>query len=535
MRTFVLYMVMLIFAVFEVQGKNPRISDENEQLLQQLDQAIARKASYQRDRKLRADSLCKAAYEKEEYDRIWTLQSSYEIYNRFLTDSVFSTLERIKACPEYEGDSLLQVWVSLCEARNYGVMGFYNTSLGIIEKCNPCCWDRNLKLHYYNTHHAVLGWMAEFDAKASPEMAKQLLEKAEVYRDSILDLEPNPISRSLVRANRLCDMGQYQASVDTLRAIEKICDSWADIYIYASLSQAYDKMNDNEQALHYLALTSINDIKSGVAEYMALPILAERMHDMGEDERAYNYLVCSLEDANLCHCTLRAIEATYMFLIIDQARSKAIEQHQLHKRLLLIGAFLILLIVVTGLAFHYYSRHRRMLDRVLEEKKHVEEVIFMAEHDELTSLLNRRGGRRRLRYHVEALRPGYLCVLDVDLFKQVNDTYGHEVGDKVLQRVAECLAALPDQIAIRLGGDEFLTYCIAPISTEEYRLRMENFFDDIRAIRIPVMGDKEISVSLGAVYYDGQQATTVDALFHVADMRLYKSKQTKGCCLTMED
>ena len=93
--------------------------------------------------------------------------------------------------------------------------------------------------------------------------------------------------------------------------------------------------------------------------------------------------------------------------------------------------------------------------------------------------------------------------------------------------------SLKDQVAVRLGGDEFCSYCTAKITDEEYRKRISKFFEAIKAIRIPEMGDEQISVSMGAIYYDGKQSESFDNLFREADQRLYKSKQTKGCHLTL--
>ena len=89
------------------------------------------------------------------------------------------------------------------------------------------------------------------------------------------------------------------------------------------------------------------------------------------------------------------------------------------------------------------------------------------------------------------------------------------------------------QIAARMGGDEFWLYTTLPLSEEEYRQQVDRFFDAIRAIRLPEMGDSRVSVSLGVVYYDGKEAKSFDDLYREADARLYRSKQVLGCALTL--
>ena len=532
-NTILILLGFLVFSLCDISSARADITTDNEILLKQLDEAVANKSIYQSARKQKADSLRAAAFTKTGYDRVHDLQQAYETYNRYLSDSVFAILNEIKKCPEYSGDSILQVWVALSEARNYGVMGYYATAFDILEEYDPQDYDRELQLHYYNTIHAVSGWMADFAAKSAPDLAEGMVHKATQYYDSIYVLETDPFSRTLIICNQMYDRGDYQMCIDTLLEAKKTCHPGAAIYLYALLSQAYEKLGDIDMATQYLILTSIHDIQEGVAEYMALPALAERMHDMGDIDRAYNYLTCSLEDANTCHSSLRATEATYVFPIIDAARKQTEKVREKYKRNLFLSGVAVVLLILLGFCIYYYERHRRVVLMVNQEKKHVKEVTFIAEHDELTSLYNRRGGKRIISDAICNRQPGYLCILDIDLFKHVNDTFGHDVGDQVLKAVASQLASMKDQVAVRMGGDEFCSYCIAQISAEEYRERISQFFESIEAIRIPEMGEKQISVSMGAIYYDGKTAATFDNLFREADKRLYKSKQTKGCHLTL--
>ncbi len=85
------------------------------------------------------------------------------------------------------------------------------------------------------------------------------------------------------------------------------------------------------------------------------------------------------------------------------------------------------------------------------------QLLRLVDHDELTGLLNRRGVLRSIRrIHASAVRSGQpycLAILDLDHFKQVNDTYGHPVGDEVLRRVANSFdqGSAPDGLDRPLG------------------------------------------------------------------------------------
>ena len=93
----------------------------------------------------------------------------------------------------------------------------------------------------------------------------------------------------------------------------------------------------------------------------------------------------------------------------------------------------------------------------LAAARQLEETRFLADHDPLTRLLNRRALLRELGAEVDEERPLALVFLDLDNFKNVNDGHGHATGDRVLERIASLLVELvrTGDDAFRVGGDEF--------------------------------------------------------------------------------
>ncbi len=161
------------------------------------------------------------------------------------------------------------------------------------------------------------------------------------------------------------------------------------------------------------------------------------------------------------------------------------------------------------------------------EKKH---LIKLAQVDALTGLTNRAGFLERLDMAMEeSSRLGKLIAImymDIDRFKPVNDTYGHNVGDALLKafsgRLTHALRAT-DTVA-RLGGDEFT-------------IIMENLHgpDDATAIAAKIVSVMQapfnldglvvsVSASVGVAYYHGEQLTP-EALLKRADVQLYQAKQ----------
>ena len=154
---------------------------------------------------------------------------------------------------------------------------------------------------------------------------------------------------------------------------------------------------------------------------------------------------------------------------------------------------------------------------------------YLAEHDPLTQLPN----RRHLSVHLDAAIRGAAATagrvgvffLDLDNFKNVNDSMGHGYGDRVLQSVAQRLreAVASFGFAARLGGDEFtVVYAGAPDPDAIFDAGSVIF----RAFQTPLSVDErelEVSVSVGTSIYP-DHATSADALLRAADTALFHAK-----------
>ncbi|GIG35833.1 bifunctional diguanylate cyclase/phosphodiesterase [Cellulomonas pakistanensis] len=158
-------------------------------------------------------------------------------------------------------------------------------------------------------------------------------------------------------------------------------------------------------------------------------------------------------------------------------------------------------------------------------------LTHAATHDPLTGLANRDVARERAVAALATSRCGTaLLLLDLDRFKLVNDSYGHVVGDQLLQRAAARVAAdLPDRaVAARLGGDEFVVLLpdVSPAVAEAVALRLVAAFDEPFAVR-----DEEFAVgcSVGVVHAEpGGMAW--DELLRCADVAMYGAKAAGGGC-----
>jgi diguanylate cyclase (GGDEF)-like protein len=154
--------------------------------------------------------------------------------------------------------------------------------------------------------------------------------------------------------------------------------------------------------------------------------------------------------------------------------------------------------------------------------------------DELTGITNRRGFRA-IAGHTLALcrrvgRPATLVLLDLDRFKEINDTLGHAAGDKLLKTFSRHLldAFRDSDVVARLGGDEF---CVLLSGTDELAAArpLENLRERLEAAAAAAPeGEPPVRFSAGAASYDPKRHPAVDDLLHDADLRMYEVKRSRS-------
>jgi diguanylate cyclase (GGDEF)-like protein/PAS domain S-box-containing protein len=168
---------------------------------------------------------------------------------------------------------------------------------------------------------------------------------------------------------------------------------------------------------------------------------------------------------------------------------------------------------------------------VTERKRFEEQLQYMADHDPLTGLLNRRSFELELGRHLAQVARygagGALLVLDIDHFKTINDSLGHNAGDELIIGVARVLLERlrrTDAVA-RLGGDEFAV--LLPMSDEEEATALaQSLLDDVRERTAQLDGERRraVTISLGIAMFDGSAVTPEDMIVN-ADLAMYDAKE----------
>ncbi|MCR5178866.1 MAG: GGDEF domain-containing protein [Lachnospiraceae bacterium] len=173
------------------------------------------------------------------------------------------------------------------------------------------------------------------------------------------------------------------------------------------------------------------------------------------------------------------------------------------------------------------------VDDIVASAKERQNLEILASTDIMTGILNRGSGERRVIDAMANVRPGMLCILDVDNFKDINDEYGHSVGDKVIRGIADVLKHTfrDEDIIFRLGGDEYAAYVMNLCDEESGKAIMDRIFKEIARMDIPELGGKEVCVSAGAAFFKEGTNCSFEELYKLADSGVYESKKVKGTSL----
>lgn len=179
-----------------------------------------------------------------------------------------------------------------------------------------------------------------------------------------------------------------------------------------------------------------------------------------------------------------------------------------------------------GAITHFVSTGRDITERIRAQQH----LKFLAHHDSLTELPNRALFLDRLRRAIGRAHrtERYLAVLflDLDRFKQINDTLGHDVGDRILQAVSRRISAsirAEDTLA-RLGGDEFVLLVEDLEATDTIARVVEKIMEAMSAPVVLEERDYFLTLSIGVAVYP-TDATDGASLLRLADVAMYQAKK----------
>ncbi|MBP5574655.1 MAG: diguanylate cyclase [Bacilli bacterium] len=183
-----------------------------------------------------------------------------------------------------------------------------------------------------------------------------------------------------------------------------------------------------------------------------------------------------------------------------------------------------IIFTIVGIFLHIISSSARIREFILIKK-----INELKDIDELTGLKNKAALTSEINQFICADNKGkgLFIVLDIDFFKQINDTYGHDIGDVILKDLGDYLNNKFPKNAIvgRFGGDEFIVF-IKDVNETAYasQIATEIYSEIADSIKLP--NQDNLNVSLGVAIYKGQEKNYSE-IFKKADIALYKTKANR--------
>jgi len=167
---------------------------------------------------------------------------------------------------------------------------------------------------------------------------------------------------------------------------------------------------------------------------------------------------------------------------------------------------------------------------ISERRRFEQRLRYLADHDSLTGLINRRRFRAELEQHVSLGTryggQGAVLIIDLDSFKEVNDTFGHHAGDNVLRQVSSTLSerVRDSDVVARLSGDEFAV--LMPQTDESGALALgEDLRTEISRRTASPEEEEGVSVSIGVALFGSGHQTEAEAALAAADLAMYRAKE----------
>ena len=160
------------------------------------------------------------------------------------------------------------------------------------------------------------------------------------------------------------------------------------------------------------------------------------------------------------------------------------------------------------------------------------ELSRKADYDQLTELYNRRAinqlSDQIIKTSKETKKSYYIAILDIDFFKKVNDTYGHNAGDIVLKKVASIIKAFSIRGIIpgRWGGEEFVMLAPHTMKYKDFIKTLEILRIKISEVKFDINDNKKINITVSIGAAEIKNYRSLEESIKKADERLYKAKQT---------
>ncbi|MFT4222450.1 DUF6377 domain-containing protein [Dysgonomonas sp.] len=283
----------------------------------------------------------------------------YKEYRSYISDSAIYYLNQNFAIAYSLNDIEKINETSIASATLFSALGMYKEASDIMENINRKYLDKQQIVEYYNSYRYIYSGLGQYTQDSRNR--GQYWIKSNAYRDSVA-LMANHNSEEYLRIEEIKlrqDMKLDEALLinDKRLALVKM---GTPIYALVTFNRSliYRKKDDAAMEKRFLILSAISDIQSAIKDNASIPILANKLMQEGDINRAYQYVRFSLDNINDYNTRIRSSEILNIQAIIDKAYQKKNDEQKTQLRIFLILVSILSLLLAVS-AFYAYKQMRK--------------------------------------------------------------------------------------------------------------------------------------------------------------------------------
>ena len=365
MERFFQIIIFLLFSFITLGCNHKKVFSSNEDLLLELDDAIANAQKYDSVKIITIERLKTVQSNQSPIDRFALNKQLFMQYKSFICDSALYYIDENIAIAKDIGREDLLVWALIEKADLISKAGLFSEAFGLLNSISSRKIPDKIKEKYFLMYETTYQYMHEYTFGS--EYSDKYIKKVSAYRDSVLQMVlPESFTYITEYGSKLIEKRQFAEAIELLISqLDKYTSGTREYSVMASiLAYAYQMDGNRDLYEKYITLSAISDIKGCIKENLAIRSLAELRFEMGDIERAHSYLLKSVDDANYFSARMRKNQSANALPLITQTYGVTQQHAQLKLKysLLVISLLAICLII----ALFYIFKQLRLVSRSLK-------------------------------------------------------------------------------------------------------------------------------------------------------------------------
>lgn len=312
-----LFCAFLSAMPFCASAQSFNMSPETEKALHDLDVAIENKKEYQERLSERIDSIKNVLDRCRKDEYVDNCKQLFDLSFHYSGRASLNALQNILNTPEAKQDTDLRVGAQLHMASVYSVMGLYGVVIRMVRNIDEKdISDTNKQIYYhtiYNNHVRLATYESNILFRADDGTDSVRL----ALLDSLIAYQTDPVSKAAYKGEKALLQGDPNMAIAIMTPSLGKSTGLIKLRIGYAMAQAEMQSGNVDKWIYYLAKTSEQDIIEARTDYKGMPELVQALYSIGEIDRAYAYLVCMLEDANIFPSRLLEMEVAHHFPLIN--------------------------------------------------------------------------------------------------------------------------------------------------------------------------------------------------------------------------